>query len=991
MIGASVAYCLHKAFDCKIPKVEGYRTYQKNHDLDFELLGEEETPEVVNQELCHYYPVEDEHDMETVSFNIHADIIKHSQDFLNLYDDALFFSEDRKRNERLMINELINEIDAMIKLIGDSAISGKMYYGPAREYDAVLKDINKDLASSDKSPTLKKGAKGDLSSEDELKAALNREVLEKEEELRALIIRDDAQSKDERLLKREIMREMNLENPDEELIDEDGEGDDQTLSLQERIRKRIEKDDNIDQLNKDKMLFDHDKKLEGIEGELEKERARQEHALAQLLRAKADARRKKNALTGVEDNTQKELDKVKTEFAERLKDGYDDIDQEIYEHQVAFEKTKDPAEKEIIDQLKERKRQLAEELERERLRAAKEAMERLRRQGEMDEKEITAMIDRFIPRDSQEKLAMDQDFNQQVAYINQQKELELEDLKRRQEEEMQVLEHNLDSASDDDTIEQFINTLSQRVIDQHLDADEEEKSKHLDRMNNLRKLLKENDNKLEKDLLLQGWNAKNKEMEDALRRGRDVTDAKLKQRLQERKKDRKRKMLEALRIAHEEEEAKLVLDQLGREHLRKSEINRDQICKIVKLLMKEMEKAKENGEDIPELTLNKIKQLFESMFAEVEMADFTNQLVKHFAEKEVMLKRLLARYTDIQRMEKASIKKHFANKLKDLEAKRDELDEDEFDKLTKELLFQEENAIRDLNLDKLHKEEEAALMQSLEKKHAREAIQLKNDLLEEKIKATNELFRNQNKKAHEEEIRIYKKALWSFKAKKEKELERRLRAIEFSKMKMIHEIEREIQNKVKDYEELLRRRSEEEKFLKDRKEEMRQALIRHKELIKERMGNLGVADKEKIFEELDKNYKGLSHSIEQERKRMYLEMQRRDQKRRELSKNHLSDFYDQLGGDGFRNKVQFMDNHTYMGRLLNQWKTKNDEKAKLKAKIEETARLNYMYLKQPGALISELLRRVKNLELLLRNFDSDVIHKIMQEVGDLSLKARAKR
>lgn len=941
----------------KIPKVEGYRVHQKNHDLDFELLGDEEAPEVVNQELCHYIPVEDEDDLDDISYNIHADILKHSTDFLNLYDDAMFYSEERKTNERKMIINIIREIDELIKLVGDTAIHGKMYYGPAKDLEQVMNDIEEDQKDGDNSRPNTGDQSSDANSEDALKSALIKEVLEKEEQLRALIIQDDAQSKEERL-KREIMKEMNVSEEEKNRQDF---GDDNLLSLQDRIRQRIENDENFDPLNRDKMLFDHSRKLEGIESELEKERARQEHALAQLLRAKADARRKKKQINGEGDaEEQEELDKVQKEFEEKLKDQYELMDQEIYENEVAFSKTKDPSAKQAIDNLKLRKKELAERLEKERLKAAKEAMDRLSRKGEMDEREITSLIDKYIPKDSQEKLNMDHDFNEQVAQINQQKEFELEDLKRRQEEEMNALQDQLDGA-DDDTIDLFINTLSQRVIDQHFDADEEEKGKHLDRMNELRKMLKNTDNKLEKDALMNQWDNGTKDMEAMLKNQRNITDANIRERLKKRKSDKKKKMIEALKIAHEEEEAKLVLDQLGREHLRKSEINRDQICKIVRLLMKEMEKAKQNGEEIPELTINKLKQLFESMFAEVEMADFTNQLVKHFAEKEVMLKRLLARYIDIQRMERASIKKHYAQKMKDLENQQDNLEPDEYEALRKDLILNEELALRELNLDKLHKEEEAALLQSLEKRHAKESIQLKNDLLEEKIKATNELFRNHNRRANEEEIRIYKKAFQTYKAKKEKDLERRLRAIEFAKSKVLNDIEREIQIKISNYEELLRKRAFEE-------EEMRKALEAHKALIKARMDAIGVTDKDKIFDELNKNYKGLTHSIEQERKRMFMIAQQKDQKRKDAYQDrHLTDFFDNLA-TGTGQKVQFMNNHSYMGRMLNQWKAKN-ESLKMKLRLESTLRLNYKNLQSPESLMAELLRRVKNLELLLRNLD----------------------
>lgn len=962
----------------KTPSESHYRTYQKNNDLEFELLGDEEAPEVYNQDLVHHFPVEDEHDMENVSFDIHADIIKHSQDFLNLYNDAKLHTEDRRRNEKQATQDLINEIDAMIKLIGDSAIAGKMYYGPAKDLDIVAKDFKKDQEDRDRDQQAGKTPKSGTSEDEDLKNMLHKEVLDREEELRALIIRDDAQTKDEKL-KREIMQEMNIENPNiEEAKDEEDEN--KTLSLQDKIRQRIEKDGNFERLDKDKMLFDHDKKLEGIEDELDKERSRQEHALAQLLKSRADAKRKRIAL-GDSDGKLKEqeLDKVQKDFDEKMKEQNEDIDKEIAEHEIQLarctNKDDKEAEEEELRQLKQRKRDAAEELEKQRIQAAKDAIEKLEKQRDMDENEIKALLNKFIPPEKLEEI--NQDFEQQKENINQQKEFELEDLKRRQDEEMYSLEDKLETSKmDDNAIDVFINTLSQRVIDQNEDADEEDKEKHLDRMNNLRNVLKDIDTNLEKEALMNEWDSRNAGIEGALRKDRDAMDEKVKDRLAARKADKKKKMLEALKIAHEEEEAKLVLDQLSREHQRKGEINRDQICRIVKLLMEEMEKAKENGEEIPELTLNKIKQLFESMFGEVEMTDFTNQLVKHFAEKEIMLKRLLARYADLKRMEKASIKRHYADKMKDLEEKQDELGEDEYERIRRDLAFKEGNSLRelDLNLDKLHKEEEAALMQSLEKKNAKEAIQLKNDLLEEKIKAYNTLFKNQNRKAQDEEIRIYKKALWNFKAKKEKELERRLRAIEFAKQKVLHEIEREIQNKIKDYEELLRRRSEEEKWINDRREQMRQALLRHKELIKERMGTLGDADKERIFSELDKNYKGLSTAIERERKRMFLEMQKQDQKRKEAYKDrNVKDFYENLGlqkfGDKFRNNERFM----------------------LIKKMEETAKREYMYLKQPGALISELLKRVKNLEKLLRTFDSTRIYPLMQSLGDKSLQARLKK
>lgn len=661
------------------------------------------------------------------------------------------------------------------------------------------------------------------------------------------------------------------------------------------------------------------------------------------------------------------------------------MDRQADENEIKLRNAKTKEERDALQNalkaLRDRRSKLIEELEKDRIRAAQDAMDRMARKEEMDDDETKALINKFIPIEKLNEI--DEDFQNQKENINKQKEFELEDLKRRQEEEFDNLQKQLEKGRNtDDAIDLFINTLSQRIIDQHQDADEEEKEGHFKRINNLRELLKDVDGNLEKDALMKEWENRGKNAEDILKHDRDMTDKNIKARLAARGKDKKKKMIEALRIAHEEEEAKLILDQLGREHFRKGEINRDQIKKIVKLLLQKMEEAKQDGEEIPELTMNKIRQLFESMFGEVEMTDFTNQLVKHFAEKEIMLKRLLARYMDMKRLEQASIKKHFSQKLKDLENHGDLMDPDDFESKKKEIILKEEIALRDLdaNLDNLHKEEEAALLKSLEKRHARESIQLKNDLLEEKINAYNELFRNQNRKGHEDEIRIYKKTLLQYKGRKEKELERRLRAIEFAKQK--------VENKVKDYEDLLRRKREEEQWIKDRKEQIRQALIKHKELIKQKLGNTGEDDKEKIFEELEKGYKALSGSIEKERKRMFLQMQQRDQKRKQAMEMYNRNMIE-FGGIG--NKVKVMDNtNTYVGKLLHGWRTKNEERLKLIYKMEETAKREYMYLKQPGALISELLRRVKNLENLLRHFDSSRIYALMKKVNDKGVKTKIK-
>jgi hypothetical protein len=60
----------------------------------------------------------------------------------------------------------------------------------------------------------------------------------------------------------------------------------------------------------------------------------------------------------------------------------------------------------------------------------------------------------------------------------------------------------------------------------------------------------------------------------------------------------------------------------------------------------------------------------------------------------------------------------------------------------------------------------------------------------------------------------------------------------------LREIEKAIADKIKDYEELLRRKREEESQLEDWRKRIREMIERQKKMMKERMGTIGDADKE---------------------------------------------------------------------------------------------------------------------------------------------------
>ena len=95
-------------------------------------------------------------------------------------------------------------------------------------------------------------------------------------------------------------------------------------------------------------------------------------------------------------------------------------------------------------------------------------------------------------------------------------------------------------------------------------------------------------------------------------------------------------------------------------------------------------------------------------------------------------------------MEKSSIKDVFNQKLKELDARREEIGEDKYERAYQDLKIREENMFKDTDnkFDRLHTEEQACMKKILEKKHAAEQINNKNEILESKIIAYEELFGN---------------------------------------------------------------------------------------------------------------------------------------------------------------------------------------------------------------------------------------------------------
>lgn len=87
-----------------------------------------------------------------MNFNIHAEILADANEFLNTYDLAILDDEEKMRRRKERILEILNEIEALIQMIGGSAIQGDMYYGKRQQLEQLQRELN-DLEDEDRKAT----------------------------------------------------------------------------------------------------------------------------------------------------------------------------------------------------------------------------------------------------------------------------------------------------------------------------------------------------------------------------------------------------------------------------------------------------------------------------------------------------------------------------------------------------------------------------------------------------------------------------------------------------------------------------------------------------------------------------------------------------------------------------------------------------------------------------------------------------------------------
>ena len=223
-----------------------------------------------------------------------------------------------------------------------------------------------------------------------------------------------------------------------------------------------------------------------------------------------------------------------------------------------------------------------------------------------------------------------------------------------------------------------------------------------------------------------------------------------------------------------------------------------------------------------------------------------NLLMKQFLEKEATLKLILQKYMDQRLIEKENIKQNFKidyDKLNNV--LKPHMSDEAYQEALKGLKLKEENMLRevDLQFDKAMKEEELKVRADLDKKHTDQQINLKKQEVEEQIKLKKDLAlvnltdnnnsSNPNAQQLSREEQKEREALKSYEEAKKREQERRLRSLGIQKQEVIRQIEKDMNNKYTDYEDLLKRKRDEESQLQEQALNIRKKLQERKKKLRE--------------------------------------------------------------------------------------------------------------------------------------------------------------
>lgn len=141
----------------------------------------------------------------------------------------------------------------------------------------------------------------------------------------------------------------------------------------------------------------------------------------------------------------------------------------------------------------------------------------------------------------------------------------------------------------------------------------------------------------------------------------------------------------------------------------------------------------------------------------------------------------------------------------------------------------------DLQFDKAHKEEEIKVRGDMDKRHADEQVALRRSELEDQLRLKKELQLSTGASAQQaaKDEEVERLALRAFEEAKKREQERKARSLGMHKQEVLRQIDQDLKNKYGDFEELLRRKREEESQLQDQTMSIRKRLNDRRKQIRE--------------------------------------------------------------------------------------------------------------------------------------------------------------
>lgn len=291
--------------------------------------------------------------------------------------------------------------------------------------------------------------------------------------------------------------------------------------------------------------------------------------------------------------------------------------------------------------------------------------------------------------------------------------------------------------------------------------------------------------------------------------------------------------------------------------------------KITEDFVKKLFKSAKKNESQEEK--DKRLEILNEYLSDQFLEELASLLTKQYMETDAMLKKTMLKFMEENLTETTAIKQHFQIDLQSLEELKAHMTEEKYQDTLKKLKLKEQNLLRstDLVIQRLHANEEAMVRKEMDKKHMQEQVELRKNLSESQAKLRIQLVGESNLGTAEAELD--KKALERFEQLKQQEQDRRIRAIELQKKTIANEVDAEMKQSYTDYEDLMRRKRQENLETQNEELAIRKRLVERSDRLKKNNAVAGMTQEEQ--EAMLKNYQEQLNQLDS----AYVAEQRRQQ------------------------------------------------------------------------------------------------------------------